>query len=230
MAEPRKPSRLLPRATQDGIACCTRRLRCSSSETDNSRVDPKAKIAPSARIVGNVSIGAHCYVDHGVVIASSGPPIELDEGAIVFAGSVIRSVGGRSRPAFPVHIGARTLVSPLCSLVGCRIGQHCYIATGVIVLQGAILGDLARIGAGAIVHASTTLPDNVRVGMRNIAAPTEHGFISTADVALARESVAAADFFETAFGTSEHDQARLHEDIASKLLEEVHGWDDEILA
>jgi carbonic anhydrase/acetyltransferase-like protein (isoleucine patch superfamily) len=75
------------------------------------RIDPTARVAASAQIVGDVTIGSRCYVDHNVVI-SSGPAIAISPEVIVYAGSVIRSVGGRARPPFAVTIGARTLVSP----------------------------------------------------------------------------------------------------------------------
>lgn len=186
-----------------------------------------ARIASSASVVGNVRIGAHAYVDHGVVIESSGPLVEIGDEALVFAGTVVRSVGGLTRPAFPVGIGERTLVSPSCVLTGCQVGRNCYIATGAIVLQGARLGDHVRIGAGAIVHATTVLPDHARVGLRHIAAPTAEGYASTADVETARRAVAELDFFEAAFGVSAADQARLHEQVMTTLLDEVHGWRDE---
>jgi phosphosulfolactate phosphohydrolase-like enzyme len=63
-------------------------------------VDPSATIAASATVVGNVRIGARAYVDHGAVIENSGPPIEIGDEAMVFAGAIVRSVGGTSRPAF----------------------------------------------------------------------------------------------------------------------------------
>src|SRR5262249_24462220 len=116
---------------------------------------PTATIAPSAQIIGNVSIGPHCYIDYNVVIASSGAPIVIADHVIVLANSVIRSIGGVSRPAFPVHIGDHTLISPLCAFAGCQIGRNCYLATGVLIFQDAILGDAVRVGAGAIVHLKT---------------------------------------------------------------------------
>jgi carbonic anhydrase/acetyltransferase-like protein (isoleucine patch superfamily) len=55
--------------------------------------DASARIASSATVVGNVEIGARAYVDHGVVIASSGPPVEIADEVIVLAGqSSARSV------------------------------------------------------------------------------------------------------------------------------------------
>jgi carbonic anhydrase/acetyltransferase-like protein (isoleucine patch superfamily) len=191
------------------------------------RVHPSASIAASAEIVGDVEIGPRSYVDHGVVIESSGVPVVIGEETIVFAGAILRSLGGSSRPSFPLRIDARTLISPLCVLSGCHVGSNCYVATGAIVLQGAQIGDHVRIGAGAIVHASTVVPDSRRVGMRHVAVHTERGLLTTPDVEQAREVVATANFFETAFGVHDDEQAALHADVLSTLLEEVHGWKDE---
>ena len=185
-----------------------------------------ATIAASASIIGDVRIGNRCYIDHHVVIESAGPSIDVGDEVIVFAGTVIRSVGGSSRPPFPIAIGSRTVVAPHCTLTGCRIGHHCYVATASIVLQGAVIGDASRIGVGAIVHAKTLLPHRARVGMRHMAVPRPGGFISTADVDVARQAVGDAAFFETAFGLDDTDQAALHEHVIDKLLEEVHGWRD----
>jgi carbonic anhydrase/acetyltransferase-like protein (isoleucine patch superfamily) len=194
---------------------------------ETPRVHPQARVAASATVVGDVRIGARAYVDHRVLVESSGSPVDIGDEVVVFAGAVIRSVGRRSRPAFPVRVGARTLVSPMCVLTGCRVGIGCYLATGAIVLQGAVVGDDVRVGAGAIVHATTILPNGSRVGMRHVAVPTGQGFLSTADVEQARRAVAAVDFFDLAFGVADQDQARLHQQVMSTLLDEVHGWRDD---
>ena len=122
-----------------------------------------------------MTVGERCYVDYNVVIESSGAPIVIDDETIIFANSVIRSVGGISRPAFPVRIGNRTLISPLCALAGCIVGSNCYIATAALIFQGATIGDNCRIAAGAIVHLKTTLPAGTNIGLRYIAVPTDGG-------------------------------------------------------
>src|SRR5215216_4459396 len=73
------------------------------------RVHETATIASSAPVVGNVQIGARAYVDHGAVIESSGPLVQIADEVIVSAGALIRSVGGSSRPTFPVRVAERTL-------------------------------------------------------------------------------------------------------------------------
>jgi carbonic anhydrase/acetyltransferase-like protein (isoleucine patch superfamily) len=190
------------------------------------RVDSTTRVADSARIVGNVTIGPRCYIDHQVVIESAGPPVHIGEGVIIFPGSVVRSVGGRSRPAFDVVVGDWTLIAPHSTVTGCHIGSYCYVATAAIVLQGASVGDYSRLGVGSIVHAKTALPEGTRVGMRHVAAPRREGFISTADIEEARQAVGAAGFFETAFGLEETDSADLHERVMRRLLDEVHAWED----
>ncbi len=208
----------------------TRRLQVLIERNGEApRVHAGAQIAPSATIVGNVEIDARAYIDHGVVIESSGPLVEIGEEVILFSGAIIRSVGGTSRPGFPLRIGERTLDSPLCVLTGCGIGSKCYVATGAIVLQGATVGDHVRVGVGAIVHATTMLPDRARVGMRHLAVPTADGFLSTGDIEQTRDIVAGMDFFETAFGAGGDDQAELHTQVMSTLLDEVHAWRDKPL-
>jgi carbonic anhydrase/acetyltransferase-like protein (isoleucine patch superfamily) len=187
------------------------------------RAAPTARIAPSAQIIGNVEIGERCYVDYGVVIASSGAPIRLHDDVIVLANSVVRSVGGSHRPPFPVEIGPRSLISPLSALVGCRVGARCYLATGVLVFQGAEIGDGSRIAAGAIVHVRTVLPPGTHVGLRHIAvaAASAAGFIATPDVAEARAHLAATDFFRSVFDEDAADQEHLHERVMETLAREL---------
>jgi tetrahydrodipicolinate N-succinyltransferase len=112
------------------------------------------------------------------------------------------------------------------TLSGCHVGSNCYVATGVIVRQGAVVGDGCRIGVGAIVHAGTRLPKLARVGMRHVAVPDGDGFVSTAEVERTRDLLATADFFDRAFGTSETDQAALHDAVIASLLAETRSWND----
>ncbi len=104
-------------------------------------------------------------IDYGAVIASSGPPVALGPGVVVMANATIRSVGGEHRPAFPVEVGADSLIGPLAALTGCTVGEACYLATGVMVFHGATVGDGSRLGAGSIVHTGAQLPPGSRVGM-----------------------------------------------------------------
>ncbi len=190
-------------------------------------IHPSARVAESATLVGDVRVGAECFIDHNVVVESGGPPVRIEDEALVFAGSIIRSVGGTSRPPFAVRVGPRTLVSPLCVLTGCSIDGNCYLATNAIVLQGATVGLNSRLGVGSVVHAMAPLPPGSRVGMREIAVYSDGQLLITANVEAARERLARAGFFEHVFGFEEESQATLHEEAIRRLLEEVLAWRDE---
>ena len=79
-------------------------------------MDPGASVAPTAVVVGDVAIAHGCYLGHGVVIESGGPPVRLERDVVVMANTVIRSLGAKGRPEFPIHVGARTLIGPQCAL------------------------------------------------------------------------------------------------------------------
>jgi carbonic anhydrase/acetyltransferase-like protein (isoleucine patch superfamily) len=190
-------------------------------------VDATATVAPSASVVGNVTIGTGCYIGHGAVVESSGPPVDLGTGVLVMANTVIRSTGGRHRPAFPVTVGANSLVAPQSALIGCRIGADCYVATAVIVFQGAEVGDGTRVGAGSIVHAGALLPPASRVGFRQVAAPDGTGVRVTSDLDEARRLVGQADFFGNVFDAREDDTLTLHRQVIETLQRELSEWHDE---
>jgi carbonic anhydrase/acetyltransferase-like protein (isoleucine patch superfamily) len=186
-------------------------------------LDPSARAATSAQIVGEVTIGARCIVDHNVVLESAGPRIEIRPEVVVFAESVRRSVGGSRRPPFALSVRS-SLVGPLRALTGCRIGRNCYIATGAIALQGAIVSDHTRIGAGAIVHARTELPERTRAARGR---PDARRLREQPEVEQVRTTALTGALLGAAFGADEDHQARLHEHVIGTLLEEVHSWKDE---
>ena len=187
-----------------------------------------AQVAPTATVVGNVVIGERCVIDHGVVITSSGPPVRLGSGVVVMPHAIIRSVGGAHRPAFPVTIGADSLVGPAAVLAGCLIGPAVYVATGVMVFHGARVGEAARLGAGSIVHTGAVVPSRTRVGMREFAVSARGGgdAVITGDLDTARAHLAHADFFGGAFGLASEDLGALHRRAVEQLRLEAADWDD----
>ena len=190
------------------------------------RVDPGASVAPTAVVVGDVAIAHGCYLGHGVVIETGGPPVRLERDVVVMANTVIRSLGGKGRPEFPIHVGARTLIGPQCALAGCRLAEDCYVATAVMVFQGAEVGVASRLGAGSIVHVRTQLPPGSRVGLRQMAVAGRDGSLITSDVGAAREALASADFFGEVFGLGEEDQEQLQRQAAAMLRAEALAWRD----
>lgn len=166
-------------------------------------------------------------IDYGAVIASAGPPVVLGHGVVVMANAVVRSVGGDCRPAFPVEIGADSLIGPLAALTGCTVGEACYVATGVMVFHAAAVGNGSRLGAGSIVHTGAELPPGSRVGMRQYAVRGRRGTaVVTGDLEHARDLIAEADFFTRAFAIDETDLEPLHRQATAALRAEAADWPD----
>ena len=109
------------------------------------RVDRTAYIAPTATLIGDVTVGP---------------------GASIWFGVVLRGDSG------PITVGAGTNVQDLCILhEETTIGRDCVLghgvlahgvdaADGVVIGNGALVHEGTRIGAGAVVAAGSLVPAN----------------------------------------------------------------------
>ena len=118
------------------------------------RIHPTAVVAPTAVISGDVAIGPECQVLHGAVVTAEGGPITLGEHVIVMENAVVRASAANA-----VHIGDHTLVGPMASISGAVVGAEVFLATGVRVFNGAVIGDRSEVRINAVVHLRTRLPE-----------------------------------------------------------------------
>ena len=118
------------------------------------RIHPTAVVAPTAVISGDVTIGPECQVLHGAVVTAEGGPITLGEHVIVMENAVVRASAANA-----VHIGDHTLVGPMVSISGAVVGAEVFLATGVRVFNGAVIGDRSEVRINAVVHLRTRLPE-----------------------------------------------------------------------
>lgn len=117
------------------------------------RVSPSAWIAPTATLVGDVTVEDEASVWYGAVLRADFGPIVVRRGANVQDGSVLH--GG----ADPVtQIGAGATIGHLCVVHGAVIGAEALIGNGATVLDGAIIGERALVAAGATVAPGVTVP------------------------------------------------------------------------
>lgn len=122
------------------------------------RIHPTAEIAPTASLVGDVTVGAHCLVGFGVVLIAEGAPITLGEYVIVREQALLRSTS-----THPLHIGNYVLIGPQAALYGCTIDDEAFLATRVTVFHDARIGRAAEIRVNATVHVATTVPNGATV-------------------------------------------------------------------
>src|SRR5271156_4896912 len=106
-----------------------------SFEGRSPRVDPTAFVAPTATLIGDVTVEAGASVWFNTVLRAADGPVSVREGANVQAGSVLHSP-----PGIPVDIGPGATVAHMCIIHGAHIGAEALIANHATVLDGAVIG------------------------------------------------------------------------------------------
>ena len=127
-----------------------------SIEGRSPRVSDSAWIAPTATLVGDVTVEDEASVWYGAVLRADFGPIIVRRGANVQDGSVLH--GG----ADPVtEVGEGATIGHLCVVHGCVIGAEALIGNGATVLDGAVIGARALVAAGATVPPGLAVPDGM---------------------------------------------------------------------
>jgi carbonic anhydrase/acetyltransferase-like protein (isoleucine patch superfamily) len=161
-------------------------------------VEASAFVAPTAVLVGGVSVGQEARVMYGAVLDSEASKVEIGATAIVCENAVLRATfaGGVD---LPVVVGDHAFVGPHATLLGCVVEPACYVATGATVLQGATVGSGAVVAVGALVHANTKVPSEFFVPPNTIAVGDPLQVYAPGDERLP-EAIRSANFAQTAFG------------------------------
>jgi len=121
---------------------------------DWPKVDSTAYIDPTARIIGNVHVGAEVFIGPNAVIRADESDdkgqvqsIEIGPQCNVQDGVIIHALGGTH-----VTVGQRTSLAHGCIVHGpCTLGQDCFIGFRAVVYK-ASLEDGVFISAGAVVQ------------------------------------------------------------------------------
>ncbi len=111
-------------------------------------------IAPTAVVVGDVTLHRNASVWFGAVLRGDNEPITLGENSNVQEGSVLHT-----DPGSPLTIGRDCTIGHMVMLHGCSIGDGSLVGIGAIVLNGAQIGRRCLIGAGALVTEGKVIPD-----------------------------------------------------------------------
>lgn len=119
-------------------------------------VHPTAFVAPTATLVGAVTIEAGASVWYGAVIRADYSPVVVREGANVQDGAVLHGP-----PNTPTEIGVGATVAHLCVVHGAVLGEECLVANGSTVLDGARIGARSMIAAHSLVAANADIPPGV---------------------------------------------------------------------
>jgi carbonic anhydrase/acetyltransferase-like protein (isoleucine patch superfamily) len=135
-----------------------------SFEGHAPKVSPAAWIAPTATVVGDVTVEDDASVWYGAVLRADFGPVVVRRGANVQDGSILH--GG---PLNVTEVGEGATIGHLCVVHGAVIGTKALIGNGATVLDGAVIGDHALVAAGATVAPGTSVPP----GMLAIGTPAK---------------------------------------------------------
>lgn len=128
------------------------------------RVDPTARIAPTAVLCGDVTVGPNTSIGFGAVLTAESGPIVIGANGVIMDTAVLRGI-----TEAPLTIGNNVLVGPRAYLSGCAIEDEVFIATGATVFNGARVGRGAEVRVNGIVHIRTVLPAGATVPLGWIA-------------------------------------------------------------
>ena len=119
-------------------------------------VHETAFVAPTACLIGDVTVEAGASVWFNAVLRADFGSIVVGPGANVQDGSVLHA-----GPDQPVLIGAGATVGHSCVVHACTIGAEALVGNHATVLDGAVVGARSLVGAGALVTAGTEIPAGV---------------------------------------------------------------------
>jgi carbonic anhydrase/acetyltransferase-like protein (isoleucine patch superfamily) len=127
-----------------------------SFEGKRPRVHPSAFIAPTAVLIGDVTIEEHASVWYNAVIRADFGPIVIRRGANVQDCAVIHVT-----PMHPVEVGAGATIGHTCVVHGAVLEDEALVGNGSTVLDGARIGAGAMVAAGALVPPGMEIPAGV---------------------------------------------------------------------
>ena len=106
-----------------------------------------AFIAPGARIIGRVTIGAESSVWYNCVLRGDGNTITIGRRTNIQDGSVVHITTRHG----PTEIGDDCLIGHMAMIHGCRLHDRSFVGLGAIVMDGCEIEPEGMLAAGAML-------------------------------------------------------------------------------
>ncbi len=116
-------------------------------------IDEDAFLAPTAVVVGAVTMGPRSSIWYGAVARADAEVIEIGEGSNVQDGCTLHS-----DPGFPLVVGRGVTVGHRVVLHGARVDDDVLVGMGSVVMNGAHIGSGSIVAAGAVVTQGKQFP------------------------------------------------------------------------
>ena len=134
-------------------------------------------IAPTATLVGDVTIGDECSVWFTTVLRGDVNTITIGDRVNIQDGSVLHTLYEKST----IEIGNDVSIGHNVTLHGCKIHDFALIGMGATVMDDAVVGEGALVAAGSVVLSRT------QIGPHEMWAGAPAKFVKKVDPDQARE-------------------------------------------
>jgi len=116
-------------------------------------VDPSSFVHPTASLIGDVIVGAGCYIGPGASLRGDFGRIIMKSGSNFQDGCVAHSF-----PGMDAVMEENSHVGHGAVLHGCTVGRHALIGMNAVVMDGAVVGESAFVGAMTFLKAGFEVP------------------------------------------------------------------------
>ncbi|HEV8125004.1 MAG TPA: gamma carbonic anhydrase family protein [Gemmatimonadales bacterium] len=158
-------------------------------------IHPTCFIAPTATVLGDVTLGAESSIWFGSVLRGDVAKIVIGSQTNIQDGSIVHVDTG-----FPCTIGQRVGVGHRAIVHGCTIEDECLIGMGSVILNGV------HVGSGSVIAAGAVVPEGMRIPPGSLVMGVPGRIVRQVDAELA----------ERIRGTWEHYVERAREYKAGK--------------
>jgi len=133
-------------------------MACYSIDGITPVIDPSSFVHPSATVIGDVIIGAGCYVAPNAVLRGDFGRIILHQGVNVQDTCVMHGF-----PNTDTVIETNGHIGHGAVLHGCRVRENALVGMNAVVMDGATVGKSSIVAAMSFVKAGQDVPDRYLV-------------------------------------------------------------------
>lgn len=115
-------------------------------EGKEPKIDPSAFIAPTAVVIGDVTIGPRSSVWFNAVVRGDSSPISIGSGTCIQDNAVVHA---------RTVIGDNCIVAHSAIVHGCTVGNNVLVGASAVIFDGCVVEDGAVVGMGAVLTPNT---------------------------------------------------------------------------
>jgi carbonic anhydrase/acetyltransferase-like protein (isoleucine patch superfamily) len=130
----------------------------SLGEACTPTIAADAWVAPDAKVIGRVTLGARSSVWFGSVIRAENDTIDIGEGTNIQEHCTLHI-----DPGFPMTLARNVTIGHKVMLHGCTVKEQSLIGMGAILLNGSVIGRQSLVGAGTLIPEGKEYPDGVLI-------------------------------------------------------------------